>query len=215
MTERKEPLTEKAPTPKYDIGQRVLVAHWTTTEIREVCPDCGGSKVVKVVLASGEELEAQCRHCTVGYQAQGYVTRSVYAPHVWPGTIGSIKVDTNDESPVSYMLHETGVGTGFVHREENLFLDGEEAQAAATRKAKRQQELVNQKNDEQRKSRRLKDLRYRERWERHSKELLAAVAELLRIETEGLPSNRSKDHQVGQVLRKLSRYYNWIAPKEH
>jgi hypothetical protein len=213
MTEQKQLPMEKAPTPKYEIGQRVLVAHWTTEEIREVCPDCGGSKVVKLVLASGEELEAQCRHCTVGYQARGYVTKSVYVPRVWHGTVGSIKVDTHDESPVSYMLEETGVGTGSVHREETLFLDAEEAARAAARKAKRQQELINRKNDEQRKSRRLKDLSYRERWERHSRELLTAVREL--IEGDHVAFDSSQRKRAAELRRKLIRLLGWIKPEEY
>ena len=212
MTEQ-NPLRTPAPTPKYQIGDRVLVAHWTIAETREVCPDCGGTKTVKVVLASGEVLEAQCRHCTVGYQAQGYVTKSVYTPKVWHGTVGSVRVDTNDEEPVRYMLEETGVGTGSVHPERNLFLDAEEATAEATRKAKRQQALINEKNEEQRKRRRLKDLRYRERWERHSKALCAAVEELLKIDEKGLVADEYR--KVRKILEILRKYLNWIKPKEY
>jgi predicted nucleic acid-binding Zn ribbon protein len=213
MTEKQNPLREPAPTPKYQIGDRVLVAHWTTDEVREVCPDCGGTKVVKVVLASGEEIEARCQHCSVGFQSRGYVTKNVYVPRVWHGTVGSVRMDTNDKRPVSYMLVETGVGTGSVHYEENLFDNAEDATAAATRKAKRQQELIQKQNEEQRKSRRLKDLRYQERWERHSKALCAAVAELLE-HIENVPLVLECPKCTG-IVKTLARYLGWIKPKEY
>jgi hypothetical protein len=213
MTEKQNPLREPAPTPKYQIGDRVLVAHWTTDEVREVCPDCGGTRKVKVVLASGEELEARCQHCSVGFQSAGYVTRSVYVPRVWHGTVGSIKIDTHDEDPVRYMLEETGVGTGSIHSEKNLFDNAEDATAAATRKAKRQQEQIQKSNEERRAKRRLSDLRYQERWERHSKALCAAALEL--AEHCGAADPQKDEGPCNALRRKVLKLLGWINPKEY
>jgi len=64
---------------------------------------------------------------------------SEFAPSVEVLTIGSVRVDTHDiEHPVSYMCRETGVGSGQIHCEADLFHTREEAQAAAEAKAKAQ-----------------------------------------------------------------------------
>jgi enhancing lycopene biosynthesis protein 2 len=44
-------------------------------------------------------------------------------------TIGSVRIDTNHESPIEYMCVETGVGSGSVWDERQLYASREEAEA--------------------------------------------------------------------------------------
>jgi hypothetical protein len=202
-----------APTPRYAIGDKAFVADYGTAEERVVCPDCGGTKKVKVVLASGEELEARCQHCSVGFESTGYVTVTRYAPRVWKGTVGSVKIDTNDERPVSYMLRETGVGTGRIHYEDRLFDSAPEAEAVAARAAKRQEEHIRKHNEERNARRRLSDLRYRDRWERHSKALCDAAREL--AEYCGAVEPATANQPCAPLRRKVLKLLGWIKPEEY
>jgi hypothetical protein len=46
-------------------------------------------------------------------------------------TVGSVRIDTADDRPVSYMMEETGVGSGTIHYSENVFGDEPAALARA------------------------------------------------------------------------------------
>jgi len=92
------------------------------------CPDCLGTKEWRVLLPSGEEFQHDCRTCSRGYYSEGRVAEYGDRGIVVERTIGSIRVDTADENrPVSYMCCETGVGSGTVYDEKNLFLTKQEA----------------------------------------------------------------------------------------
>jgi hypothetical protein len=52
-------------------------------------------------------------------------------------TIGSVRVDTEDEDPITYMANETGVGCGYIHNEKDLYETRELAIAAAEAEATR------------------------------------------------------------------------------
>lgn len=59
-----------------------------------------------------------------------------HTPCVRSLTIGSIRIDTNDSDPVSYMCAETGVGSGNIYSEQTLFATQDAAEADAEIKAK-------------------------------------------------------------------------------
>jgi hypothetical protein len=137
--------------PKYDIGQSVWAAATTSGPVRETCPDCLGERVWACVLPSGEALNVPCPTCAHGYDgSRGYIMdRYECSPRVWEGVVGSVRIDTNDrEHPVSYMLHETGVGSGSIsiYYEPKLFLSREEAEACATVEAEKQQARLIESN---------------------------------------------------------------------
>jgi len=58
-----------------------------------------------------------------------------FDPSVSKLTIGSVRVDTSDERGTSYMCIETGVGSGSIYYESDLFSTHDEAMTVATLKA--------------------------------------------------------------------------------
>lgn len=114
---------------KFNIDQKVFCARvgWGSKEVQ--CPDCLGTLEWDVILPSGETFKHDCQTCRAGYYSKGTV--SEWADHLTIKSlaIGSIQIDTNSDTPVRYMCHETGVGTGSVYEEEHMFATEEEARA--------------------------------------------------------------------------------------
>lgn len=120
--------------PKFSIGDKVFFVSTTTTTGRHDCPDCGGSKVWEAKSPAGQTIEMDCPRCTRRHYDAGLsldYTKSV--PWVRELTIGSVRIDTAAEKPISYMCQETGVGSGSVYYEESLFSDRDYADAEAAR----------------------------------------------------------------------------------
>lgn len=124
------------PHPKYDIGQVVFKGHAYYGERRETCPDCLGRKEWSVATPAGETFSTPCNTCNEGYFSVGTIRRYGEQASVQEVTIGSVRLDTNDDRhPVSYMCLETGVGSGQVHYEDSLFLTADEARNYANAQA--------------------------------------------------------------------------------
>jgi hypothetical protein len=126
-------------TTKYAVGDAVYRAGMVDEHRQHPCPDCQGSGKWKATSPAGNEYEFGCPRCTARYRSDDSLSLDyrVYVPHVTRLTIGSVRVDTADptRSP-SYMCVETGVGSGSVYYEGDLFLTEEEALRAADIKAK-------------------------------------------------------------------------------
>lgn len=127
------------PKPKYAIGD---VVYWpsTTRDVEDLpCPDCLGTKKWKVVTPAGTEMEAECQRCARGgFRDIPRPQRVVYRPSVRRLTIGSIRIDTaasETRECVEYMCRETGIGSGSIYRESNLFRTEAEAETAAQSEA--------------------------------------------------------------------------------
>lgn len=119
--------------PKFDIGQTVYVARVSWRESFIPCPDCLGQKTWFVRAPSGEEWAVDCLTCQRGWYSTGQVGSWSDQVVVEKRTIGSVRVDTADrERPVSYMCVETGVGTGSVYDERNVFASRDEAEVWGT-----------------------------------------------------------------------------------
>lgn len=126
---------------KFSIGDVVYKA-WTTTVAKQhPCPDCAGARKWKAVSPAGREYEFACPRCASGYQNDRDLSLSYteFAPSTERLTIGSVRVDTSSQDrPVEYMCRETGIGSGTIHSETDLFHTEEEAMRAAEIKAKAQ-----------------------------------------------------------------------------
>lgn len=115
--------------PKYAIGDTVYCVSTQTKGAIHACPDCNDTKMWPVTSPAGESMEMPCPRC------QGSVPNDLslrYTEHyvaVRTMTIGSVRTDTHDQHPISYMCRETGVGSGSVWYEENLYANKEEAEA--------------------------------------------------------------------------------------
>lgn len=157
--------------PKYSIGQVVYKAYATYEEILEQCPDCLGTKEWSVTTPAGETFEIPCNTCTEGWYSTGTIRVRKDAPKAESLTIGSIRINTQDEKPISYMCHETGVGSGGIHYEDTLFLSREEALKVATTQAAENAARRNAEQREREAKQKRKDARKPSYHERRVKEL--------------------------------------------
>lgn len=139
--------------PKYEINQEVYGAHAYWLPDNVTCPDCLGTTNWSVTTPAGETFQVRCHTCNEGWYSSGKVRVYSYRPQVERLTIGSIRIDTNDEKPISYMCVETGVGSGTIHHEETLFPTYDEALAKAITLS---DQYAKQKQEEEEKSRKRK-----------------------------------------------------------
>lgn len=117
--------------PKYKIGDKVVVARvvWQAKDV--TCPDCLGTKEWTVNLPSGEVFQHDCQTCRAGWYSTGTVAEWGDFPHYEHLTIGSVRTDTaaDEKEAISYMCVETGVRTGSVYYESNIFPNMTEAES--------------------------------------------------------------------------------------
>lgn len=122
--------------PRFEIGQQVWHVRISTKTEQYPCPDCDGTKVWFALTAACEHLPVQCARCSL-FSPLGNKLPSLAYFHkimsVEPLTIGAYQVrsDLDTNRQVSYMCRETGVGTGSVYYESDLYPTEQEAAAAA------------------------------------------------------------------------------------
>lgn len=128
-------------TTKYNIGDKVWIGrtHWQDKSI--VCPECVNG-FIKLRLKSGQENHAKCPVC----YGRGRDARWDFYASVEEFTIGSVRYDSaaSPEEQFSYMCVETGVGSGSIWYEPNIFTTKEGAEqyaACATERARESQRI--------------------------------------------------------------------------
>lgn len=125
-------------TTKFSIGDTVFHA-WTMTERKQhPCPDCLGSRKWEAKSPAGREYQFACPRCGSGYQSEQDLCLhySVFTPAVQRLTIGQVEAHAGgSEAKNRYMCHETGIGSGSVYYEQDLFSTEPEALEAAASKA--------------------------------------------------------------------------------
>lgn len=102
--------------PKFKRGQKVWLGYSEHQKKHGKCPTCLGTGDWTVTTPSGESTVIQCDKCHYGSIVEGYP----YVPFVRELTIGSLRFDSNEDDPISYMCEETGIGSGWIHREPTL-----------------------------------------------------------------------------------------------
>lgn len=133
-------------TTKFDMGDVVWHAYTATEKRQHPCPDCHDTRKWKAVSPAGGEFEVPCPRCAGGYQSDQSLSLSysVFAPRAKRLTVGLIKASTatgdDYDAGNTYMCLETGVGSGSIYRENDLFATEAEALEAAKVKA----DLTNQ-----------------------------------------------------------------------
>lgn len=143
MSDQRDIRMTELPTPRYNIGQVVYRPNVEPTSEQLPCPDCLGEQCWRVSTPSGTEHVVDCPRCRGGYSHSGIdklppLTIRRYAPGVRRLTIGSITAKTHPyhgNDPIEYMAQETGVGSGSIYRERNLYSDEASALAAAQQDA--------------------------------------------------------------------------------
>lgn len=117
---------------KFKVGQKVYaVSNRSDTRQKHVeCDLCNSTGKVKV---NGREEEYECPCCHGRMETEHYGYK--YVITYYGATIGKVSIEEyakkysrNNKSRVTYMLAETGVGSGTVWREERLFGTVEEAE---------------------------------------------------------------------------------------
>lgn len=121
---------------KYSIGDVVWLATTRTETKRMPCPDCNGTKKWKATSPAGAEYEFNCPRCSARHGPNHPLTLDYtqFTGSTQRLTVGQVRTSTGDEG-ATYMCCETGVGSGSIYYERDLFLTKEEAQAAADAKA--------------------------------------------------------------------------------
>lgn len=122
------------PAPKFGIGDKVFFANAITTQTRLPCPDCLESRKWKAIAPSGVEVEMECPRCARNsYDGALSLRVMKFTPEVRRMTIGLVRIEASSDGSlrVEYMCEETGVGSGSIFREEQLYADEAEAKLAA------------------------------------------------------------------------------------
>lgn len=127
-------------TTKYSVGDTVFHAGLTTERKRHPCPDCKGERKWTAKSPAGAEYTFGCPRCSSSYNSDRDMTLdySAYVPTSKQLTIGSVQYNSAPASydhGARYMCRETGVGSGSVYNEVDLFQTEEDALAAAQVKA--------------------------------------------------------------------------------
>ena len=92
----------------FKIGQVVYVAVFEREEYRIPCPDCGGTKKIRVLLADDTMLSIDCGGCDPGgYEPpRGWIPQWRKVVRAIPRTVTSVIVSA--DAPVEYRLDASG-----------------------------------------------------------------------------------------------------------
>jgi len=112
---------------KYEMGQTVYRPEVTHKEWAiDPCRDCLGSRTWECHLPNGEVVYIDCPTCKRGYESTGTELEYKVTGGVRVLTVGKIRYDNGS---IDYMCEQTGIGTGWVHPEKDLFPTQAEAEA--------------------------------------------------------------------------------------
>lgn len=129
---------------KFSKGDRVWGATVRYENNEIICPDCLGTLHWVVVFADGEAVEVACQTCSLGYEPPtGKINCKSFKSRTLKLTIGSVRYEDGE---FSYMCEETGVGSGQVHKEKDLFLLEDEAEKLAQEQYQQQMRAVAKNN---------------------------------------------------------------------
>ncbi len=116
---------------KYAIGMKVWLGRALMDgEENYPCPDCKGQKVWTWKSPAGDEGTTECPRC----HGRGTLGQHNFSPDVRQLTVGSIRTDSaiQGERRIEYMCVETGIGSGSVYWENDLYASEETARTCAS-----------------------------------------------------------------------------------
>lgn len=125
---------------RYSIGEVVFLACTTRTTKQHPCPDCKDTRRWQAISPAGFGYLFACPRCSVSYSRWDDLSLKYQAaaPYVRQLTIGSVQYNSEPGSydhGARYMCRETGVGSGSVYKEADLFTTEEEARKESERRA--------------------------------------------------------------------------------
>jgi len=116
---------------KYGKNEKVYTPTEDKVEVTMKCPDCLGTKVWMVIFPSGQVEDIDCQTCARGYEGpKGELTFTKW----------------KDEVSFRYMCKETGVGSGHIYREDELFTNQEDAMKLARERSAKHKRHVAKRN---------------------------------------------------------------------
>lgn len=127
---------------KFAVGDVVWAASVDRETKKLPCPDCKDSRKWKAVSPAGAEHEINCPRCSTNYMGNSdlRLTYSVATPRVRKLTVGSVEYHSvgfgGGPPETKYMCHETGIGSGQVYNDDDLYTSEEAALARANVLAK-------------------------------------------------------------------------------
>lgn len=135
-------MTYDSKIPRFNIGDIVWTAGYTTTERYVECPHCAGTGRIRVIFADDVEASIDCQNCAHGYDDPSGRVR-VYDPHAFAQR-SVVSGFTISENGIEWRLDSYRIC-----EDENVFATEEEALARAqvlsADAAKRSEEAVYQK----------------------------------------------------------------------
>jgi len=130
-------------TTKYAVGDKVWACGTQYAQTSVICPSCLGKKVWMITFGDGHQEECQCQTCKLGYSnPSGRLYFSEWTKKVVMLTIGMVRF----EDVPKYMCKETGIGSGKLYRETDLFSDKEDAEKFAEIKYEEQMAMLAENN---------------------------------------------------------------------
>jgi hypothetical protein len=123
---------------KYSVGDTVYYSGLISLQKKLDCPDCFGEERWTTTSPAGIEYWFDCPRCSSNYLSDRKMSLSYlgFKANVEALTIGSVRFDSSkDDGKYTYMCKETGVGSGTVYDQDDLFLTRDEATNKAERKA--------------------------------------------------------------------------------
>lgn len=123
---------------KFSKGDEVYYASTLPKRKTHDCPDCNNTRKWKAISPAGLEYEFGCPRCSQHYSSNHELSLSYtqFEPKVETRTIGSLQINTH-EPRTHYMCYETGIGSGQLYNEEDLFTTHDEALKRAKELAQR------------------------------------------------------------------------------
>lgn len=97
-------------TKRYNVGDEVWYASFSTREVKVPCPVCFGKKEVIVILGNDDEVAVACAYCEKGFEgSKGFVIEWVQEPRAELRTITRCSVEDygSREEVEYYSLHSS------------------------------------------------------------------------------------------------------------
>lgn len=114
---------------KYEIGDALFCATFESQKDYITCPDCGGTRTLKVILWDGTEYIINCAGCAAGYEPpRGWIRTYKRTPKVAIVTISGIEIKRDGLTEYRASLSENSCR---ILNEDELFADKAEAEVRA------------------------------------------------------------------------------------
>lgn len=111
---------------KFNIGDIVYYSYAEQLKDYIECPDCLGSGIWELHLPNGETHKINCGSCSNAWESvHGKIYSFEFLPRISKMTIGQVRFESNNGA--EYMCNETGIGSGSIYKECDLFDDSEAA----------------------------------------------------------------------------------------